>query len=150
VRLTFTNRGVPDWLLLQRFGGKVGWGLAAELSRRHDFSNQVEFCAGQVLTGYRGNDESCTGTKGVQSVDVAQPGRSIGREIGRGEAVEHELRAFIEKRHKQRVKTEGERITEEAWRESERRAEARRREENRGGWLSWYRRLEHGYLVHLQ
>ena len=24
--------------------------------------------------------------------------------------------------------------------------EARRREENRGGWLSWYRRLEHGYL----
>ena len=31
-------------------------------------------------------------------------------------------------------------------RESERRAEARQREENRGGWLSWYRRLERGYL----
>ena len=77
---------------------------------------------------------------------AAQPGRGIGREVGRGEAVEHELDAFISKRHEQRVKSEGERLTEEAWRESERRAEARRREENRGGWLSWYRRLERGYL----
>jgi hypothetical protein len=31
-------------------------------------------------------------------------------------------------------------------RERERREEARRREENRGGWLSWYRCLERGYL----
>jgi hypothetical protein len=61
----------------------------------------------------------CTETKGVQSVDVAaQPGRGIGRDIGRGEAVEHELDAFISKRHEQRVKTEGERQAEEAWRES--------------------------------
>jgi hypothetical protein len=77
---------------------------------------------------------------------VAQPGRGIGRDIGRGEVVEHELDAFISKRHEQRVKSEGERQLEEAWRESERRAEARRREENRGSWLSWYRRLERGYL----
>jgi hypothetical protein len=77
---------------------------------------------------------------------VAQPGRGIGRDIGRGESVEHELDAFISKRHEQRVKSEGERQIEEAWRESERRAEVRRREENRGGWLSWYRRLEYGYL----
>jgi len=60
--------------------------------------------------------------------------------------VEHELDAFICKRHERRVKNEEERQLEEAWRESERRAEARRREENRGGWLSWYRRLERGYL----
>jgi hypothetical protein len=85
--------------------------------------------------------------KGVQSVDIAaQPGRGIGRDIGRGEAVERELDAFISKRHEQRVKTEGERQIEESWRESERREEARRREVNRGGWLSWYRRLERGYL----
>jgi hypothetical protein len=58
-------------------------------------------------------------------VDIAaQPGRDIGRDIGRGEAVEHELDAFISKRHEQRLKTEGERQIEEAWRE---RASAARR-----------------------
>ncbi len=77
---------------------------------------------------------------------AAQPGRDIGRDIGRGEAVEHELDAFISKRHEQRLKTEGERQIEEAWSESERRAEAHRREELRGCWLKWYRRLECGYL----
>jgi hypothetical protein len=51
-------------------------------------------------------------------VDIAaQPGRDIGRDIGRGEAMEHELDAFISKRHEQRLKTEGERQIEEAWRE---------------------------------
>jgi hypothetical protein len=40
-------------------------------------------------------------------VDIAtEPGRGIGRDIGRGEAVEHKLDAFISKRHEQRVKTE--------------------------------------------
>ena len=161
MRLTFTNRGAPDWLLLQRFGGKVGRGLAAELSRRHDFPTRIEFCVAPVLTGYSGQDESfdttghngkiqtnvCSRTKGAWSVDIAaQPGRGIGCDIGRGEAVEYELDAFISKRHEQRVKSEGERQAEEAWRESERREELRRREENRGGWLSWYRRLERGYL----
>jgi hypothetical protein len=56
--------------------------------------------------------------------------------------VEYELDAFISKRHEQRVKSEGERQLEEAWRESKRREKLRQREENRGGWLSWYRRLE--------
>jgi len=79
-------------------------------------------------------------------VDVAQPGWTIGRDIGRGEAVERELDAFIEKRHEQRRRTEGERAIEAAWRESARREEARRREENRSDWLAWYRRLERGYL----
>jgi hypothetical protein len=75
-------------------------------------------------------------------VDVAaQPGRGIGREVGRGEAVEHELDAFIAKRHEQRVKTEGERAIEAAWRESERREEARRREENRLAWCDYFERL---------
>ena len=77
---------------------------------------------------------------------AAQPGRGIGCDIGRGEAVEYELDAFISKRHEQRVKTEGERQLEEACRESKRREKLRQREENRGGWLSWYRRLERGYL----
>jgi hypothetical protein len=60
-------------------------------------------------------------------VDIAaQPGQDIGRDIGRGEAVEHELDAFISKRHEQRLKTEGERPIEEAWRERERESAARR------------------------
>jgi hypothetical protein len=71
--------------------------------------------------------------------------RKAGR-AGRGEGVEYELDAFISKRHEQRVKSEGERQLEEAWRESKRREKLRQREENRGGWLSWYRRLERGYL----
>jgi hypothetical protein len=49
--------------------------------------------------------------------------------------VEYELDAFISKRHEQRVKSEGERQLEEAWRESKRREKLRQREENRGGWL---------------
>jgi hypothetical protein len=30
-----------DQLLLERFGGKAGRGLALELSRRHDYSNRL-------------------------------------------------------------------------------------------------------------
>jgi hypothetical protein len=83
----------------------------------------------------------------VQNVDIAaQPGWGISGDSSRGETVEADLDRFIALRHEKRVKTEGERQLEEAWRESERRAEVRRREENRGGWLSWYRRLERGYL----
>jgi len=65
--------------------------------------------------------------KEVQSVDVAQWGWGISRDIGRGEAVEAEMDAVISKRHEQRVKSEGERQLEEAWREGERRVEAPRR-----------------------
>jgi hypothetical protein len=92
VRLTFTNRGAPDWLLLQRFGGEVGRGLAAELSRRHDFPTRVEFCVAPVLTSYTGEDESfdatghngkvetvvCSRTKGVQKVDLTRGQRLEG------------------------------------------------------------------------
>jgi hypothetical protein len=72
--------------------------------------------------------------------------RNLGSPVAPGEAVESELDRLITRRHDQRVKDEGERQLEEAWRESERREEARRREENRGCWLSWYRCLERGYL----
>jgi len=75
-----------------------------------------------------------------------EPGRFISRDVTKIEKIETELNNLIERLHNQRLLNEGERQTEEAWRESERREEARRREENRGGWLSWYRCLEHGYL----
>jgi hypothetical protein len=81
----------------------------------------------------------CSKTKGVQSVDVAaQPGRGIGRDIGRGEAVERELDAFISKRHEQRVQAEGERLALEMWQESERRHAERRREEMRAAWCEYH------------
>jgi hypothetical protein len=68
-------------------------------------------------------------------VDIAaQPGRGIGRDIGRGEAVERELDAFISKRHEQRVQDEGARLALEMWQESERRHAERRREEMRAAW----------------
>jgi hypothetical protein len=62
-----------------------------------------------------------------------EPGRFISRDVTK---IQTDLNNLIESRHNQRVLNEGERQTEEAWRESERREEARRREENRGGWLS--------------
>jgi hypothetical protein len=120
--------------------------MSVEFYGRQDFSNQSEFRAAPVLTGHSGKDEYsaetgdiCSRAKGVHSMEVAaQPGRGIGRDIGRGEAVEHELDAFISKRHERRVKSEGERQAEEAWKESVRRYEARRREENRQAWASFH------------
>jgi hypothetical protein len=57
--------------------------------------------------------------------------RNLGSPTAPGESVEQELTAFIEKRDKRRRQTEGERATEVAWAESERRHNARRREEMR-------------------
>jgi hypothetical protein len=82
----------------------------------------------------------------VEQADVREPGRCLDRDISRGMAVDAEHDAFIERRHNQRVKDEGERQAEAIWRESERKEAARRREQNRGGWLDYYRRLEAGYL----
>ena len=60
-------------------------------------------------------------------------------DVARGEHVEGELDVFITRRHDQRVRDEGERLTEEAWAESVRRQEAQRREENRALWHEYHR-----------
>jgi len=39
-------------------------------------------------------------------MDVAPPGRGVGHDIGRGEAVEAGVDAFISKRHEKRPETE--------------------------------------------
>jgi hypothetical protein len=81
----------------------------------------------------------CSEAKGVRSVDVAaQPGRAIGREIGRGEAVEAEIDAFISKRHDRRVAEEGERQPEEAWKQSVRAYEEKRRQMARLEWHAFH------------
>jgi hypothetical protein len=41
---------VLDQLLLERFGGKVGRGLALERSRRHEASSQAKSLFGPALT----------------------------------------------------------------------------------------------------
>jgi hypothetical protein len=72
-------------------------------------------------------------------VDVAaQPGRAIGRDIGRGEAVEPEMDAFISKRHDRRVAEEGERQAEEPWRASVRACEEKRQRMARLEWHAFH------------
>jgi hypothetical protein len=53
-------------------------------------------------------------------------------DVLKGEAVEHELDAMVRRRHDARVVQEGERPAHEAWMESERREDSRRREEKPG------------------
>ena len=60
-------------------------------------------------------------------------------DISRSEQVETDLDRLIERRHDQRVQTEGERGAEELWADSERRCFARQREENRIAWCACYR-----------
>jgi hypothetical protein len=61
-RRSRVERAALDRLLLQRFQGKVGRGLAIQLARRRGASKQAESLFTSVLTGYTGQDESCTGT----------------------------------------------------------------------------------------
>jgi hypothetical protein len=58
VRSRFVKTDALDQLLLERFGGKVGWGLALKVSRRRDVSTQAESLFTPVLTGHTGEDES--------------------------------------------------------------------------------------------
>jgi hypothetical protein len=69
------------------------------------------------------------------------PGATLSRDIAAGEHVEKEIDQFISRRHAQRVSAEGARDEEAAWRESVRRYNARRREENRRAWCDYFSRL---------
>ena len=70
---------------------------------------------------------------------MREPGRSISRDIARGEAVEKELDIFVSRRHESRVVDEGERPAEAAWAESERAHDAGRRESLRAAWREYHR-----------
>jgi hypothetical protein len=65
-------------------------------------------------------------------------GRGIGRDIASaaGEKAERQIDAFILHRHDKRVAPEGDREEEEAWKDTERRHIAARRERNRLRWKS--------------
>ena len=75
------------------------------------------------------------------------PGAALSRDISAGEQVEKELDGFISRRHDQRVRSEGERAVEESWRESERREEARRAEEEHAGRIGVFRHLQRVYAA---
>jgi hypothetical protein len=60
-------------------------------------------------------------------------------DITHSEHVEKELDLIISRRDAQRRKTEGERLEEGLWRESERRHAEHRREQNRLAWLDYHR-----------
>ena len=62
MRSTLVNMHALDRLLLERFGGKAGRGLALRLSRRRDNSGRLEFLFAPVLTGHSGEDESSAET----------------------------------------------------------------------------------------
>ena len=70
-----------------------------------------------------------------------EPGRALNRDISRSMAVDAENDAFIERRHNQRVRDEGERLEEAVWVETSRREEAHRREEMDRDRLEWHRHL---------
>jgi hypothetical protein len=58
---TFVNTDALDQLLLERYCGKVGWGLAVELSPRRDSSRRVESLFTLVVecqSDHTGEDES--------------------------------------------------------------------------------------------
>jgi hypothetical protein len=63
-------------------------------------------------------------------------GAPLSRDIATGEKVEAELDAFVRGRDKERRKTEGERLEEEAWKESTRLHNAALEAEGKGapGW----------------
>jgi hypothetical protein len=89
------NARALDLLQLKRFRGKVGRGLAVQLSRPRENPTQVKCRAAPVLAGYIGIDESlaepgdngqiqtkvCSQTKGVQSVDVISEERILGKKF---------------------------------------------------------------------
>jgi hypothetical protein len=52
------NARALDQLLLERFGGKVGRGLALKVSRRRDVSTQAESLFTPVLTYLRNNGKA--------------------------------------------------------------------------------------------
>jgi hypothetical protein len=70
-------------------------------------------------------------------VDVEQLlGQVLSRDLAQGEQVDGSIDAFIEKRHQERVKDEGDRRQEELWKESSRRHAEKQRMQAR---LEWHR-----------
>ena len=71
---TFVNTDALDQLLLERYCGKVGWGLAVELSRGCDSSRCLESLFTPVLTycnGHSGAGESSAETVHNEGANIS-------------------------------------------------------------------------------
>ena len=79
-------------------------------------------------------------------------GGALGRELtgAPGSRADVEIDAFIERRHDKRAQEEGERPAEEAWRDSERRAAAKREQERYYGTLVAEKHLRDVYFRRFQ
>jgi hypothetical protein len=82
------------------------------------------------------------GRGGNDLIDERPVGAALNRDISRGEVVDADLDKLISRRHDARVAEEGERDLEEAWCESERRAEAARKAEEDRDRIAWARHLQ--------
>jgi hypothetical protein len=80
-------------------------------------------------------------------VEQAKLGRTLSHDISSrsDEAASDEIDRFIERRHQKRVAEQGDEATEAAWREAERREEARRRQEWQAGRLAFCEHLQDVY-----
>jgi hypothetical protein len=67
---TFVNTDALDQLLLERYGGKVGWGLSVELERRRAFSVWMESLFAPVLTRRHDARVSFARTLGVEQSEL--------------------------------------------------------------------------------
>lgn len=65
-------------------------------------------------------------------------GEALSRVLAPGPDAEQSIDRFIERRHAQRVKVEGERAQEMAWKESSRKHAAAREAELREAWCSYH------------
>jgi len=64
--------------------------------------------------------------------------RNVGSPTAPGEGVEGQIDAFIAQREKERIRAEGDRRAEEAWKESSQRQERARRNALAWEWLRFY------------
>ena len=65
-------------------------------------------------------------------------GAALNRDIAKGEHVEEELEQFISRQERDRLRIEGERVQEEAWRTSERRRDAAREARLKQEWWEYH------------
>ena len=77
-------------------------------------------------------------------------GAALSRDIRGSEATEAGLDALILRRHDERVKNEGERAVEDAWRDAERKAQALRERQNAFSRLAWCKHLRGVYTARAQ
>ena len=124
-----------DRLLIKRFGGKVGRDQAVELTRQRNLTDGWEFCL-PGASPYTARTVKSAPNRGIMPSTNKCLRQSEGSAM---DVAERELDRMIERRSRRGESDPDER--EELWKESVRRYNARRREENRRAWCEYFCRL---------